>query len=100
MSMHVFTIILTALLTSVLTIALAWLVFDRLLKTKLAKRIDMAADGLGERFKRQVCEGVREGIDKGLADLPERATKSVARGGLDILEDNLNLLFRGEQEKE
>lgn len=88
-------VVSTSLLTSVVTLALAWLLFDRYLKERIRVEVEDTAEKLGSRFKQQVSEGVREGIGNGLADLRKKAARSAARGGLDLLEENINLWLRG-----
>jgi len=100
MLMQAFVIVLTSLLTSVLTLAGAWLVFDRYLKSRMWDEVDAKADELGLLLKERVSEGVREGMGNGLTDLREKATKTATRGGFDMLEESLNLWFRGGRSKE
>lgn len=100
MLMQAFVIVLTSLLTSVLTLAGAWFVFDRYLKSRMSDEVDARADELGRLLKQRVSEGVREGMGNGLADLREKATKTATRGGFDMLEESLNLWFRGGRSKE
>lgn len=88
-------VVSTSLLTSVLTLGLAWLLFDRYLKARIRAEVEVTAEQLGSRFKQQVSEGVREGIGNGLSDLRKKAAKSAARGGFDLIEENLNLWLRG-----
>lgn len=97
---QVLNIVLTSALSSALTLALAWLVFDRYLKERLLQELEVAADDLGSRIRQQVSEGVREGIGNGLTDLREKAARSAAKGGLDILEENLGLFFKGDRQKD
>ena len=97
---HASVIVLTSLLTSALTLAGAWFVFDRYLKPRLWKEFEENTDELGLRLKQRVSEGVREGIGDGLADLREKATRTATRGGLDLVEESLNLWFRGGRTKD
>jgi hypothetical protein len=100
MLMQAFVIVLTSLLTSVLTLTAAWFVFDRYLKTRMWEEVDAKADEFGLLLKQRVSEGVREGMSNGLADLREKATRTATRGGIDMLEESLNLWFRGGRPKD
>jgi len=97
---QVFVIVLTSLLTSALTLAGAWFVFDRYLKAQLWQEVDTKGEELGLLLKERVSEGVREGMSNGLADLREKATRTATRGGFDVLEESLNLWFRGGRPKD
>jgi len=92
--MQLLTIVLTSLLTSLLTLAGAWFVFERYLKARYWAEVDAKADEIGNQFKQQVSDGVREGIANGLTDLRDKATKTATQTPFDILEEGMNVWFR------
>ena len=90
-----FVIVLTSLLTTALTLVVAWFVFDRFLKARYWSEIDAQAQEIGQEFKAQVSEGVREGIANGLTDLRDKAARKATQTPLDLLEESLNLWLGG-----
>lgn len=91
-------IILTALVTSALTLLAAWYVYEHHFKDRLLENIREQSDELGLKLKQRVREGVREGIQEGLSGLPSdfvgKATKNVTKAGLGVFEDSMNLWLR------
>ena len=98
-----FLIIFTAMVTSALTLVAAWCLYQYHLKTRLEIAIDEKAEELGERLKDQVREGVQEGIRDGVSDLPTdlvgKATKGVAKIGIDMIEDGMRPWFRSSKSR-
>lgn len=86
-------IVLTALLTSVLTLVGAWAAFDRHLKVRMRAEIDEKVEELGLLIRKRTSEGVREGIADSLAEMRKKATKSATQAPLDILEESLSMWF-------
>ncbi|MEO1368939.1 MAG: hypothetical protein AAFX50_17315 [Acidobacteriota bacterium] len=80
----------TAALSSLLTLALAYYVFDRRIRPDLEKQLDETLDELGADIEARVRRGVRDGVRDGVASLPsaeviERATRTAARSSVDLL---------------
>jgi len=97
---HILMIVFTSLLSSILTLGGAWYLFDRVAKERIRSEVDAKAEDIGEQIREKVNEGVREGINGGFADLRQKATKSAAVGGLDLLEESLNQWFRRGRSKD
>jgi hypothetical protein len=95
MLMQLFWVVLTSLLTTALTLVVAWFVFDRFLKARYWSEIDAQAQEIGQEFKAQVSEGVREGIANGLTDLRDKAARKATQTPIDLLEESLNLWLGG-----
>jgi hypothetical protein len=84
----------TALLSSLFTLGLAYLVFDRVLRERLEEHIDQqveqAAEEIGREIEERVKRGVMEGVTEGVSALPSTevitgATRTAARSGIDFL---------------
>lgn len=80
----------TAVLSSLLTVAVLWLAFERLVRRDLERQIDEAISELGDEVEARVRRGVREGVREGVASLPSTeviagATRTAARSGADLL---------------
>lgn len=110
------TILATAALSSIGTLALAYLLF-RLFRRRWQERLDAefasrraavleemearleaVGERLRERLGKTVEDGVRSGIAAALKDLPSSdlvkdTTRSVARTGAELLGEGLNVLF-------
>ena len=91
-------VFVTAAITSALTIAAAWFLYQRYVKQMLVSWIDRKADELGEKLKERVREGVHTGIKNGLSDVGSDVVKKTkegaAKSGLGMFEDSMNLWFR------
>jgi len=75
-------ILLTALLSSVFTLGLALLVYQRYLKRRLESEIDRLSREWGETIE----ERVRRGVVEGVKSLPSTETAiGLVRSGLDTL---------------
>lgn len=94
---HFALILLSAVITSALTLTAAWYVYEKHLKERLLRQLEEKTETLGLELKERVREGVREGIQEGFTGLPSdivgKATKSVTKTGLGVFEDSMNLWF-------
>ena len=105
---QLFLILITACITSAATIGATWYLYQNYLKEQLDAAIDEKAQSisvmldekaqnLGAILQDRVREGVREGMDEGLTELRtglvQKVTKSAAKTGMDMLDDNFNMLF-------
>ncbi len=95
-----------AVISSVLTLALAYWLFDRHYKARLMKEIDQRADAHRERFQevldqevdkvgKTIETRVRQGVLDAVASLPsteviQETTQSVVRTGVDLVEAGLS----------
>ncbi len=95
-----------AVLSSVLTLALAYYFFEHRYKQRLLKEIDQLADAQRQRFKEVLDEEVekagetietrvRQGVLDAVASLPtseviQETTQSVVRTGVDLVEAGLS----------
>ena len=80
----------TAVLSSLLTVAISWFAFQRFARRDLERQIDEAIAELGDEVEARVRRGVREGVREGVASLPSAeviadATRTAARSGVDLL---------------
>ncbi|MDH3336208.1 MAG: hypothetical protein OER22_00915 [Gammaproteobacteria bacterium] len=91
-------VLLTAAITSALTIAAVWFLYQRYLKQLLVDWIDRKADELGEKLKARVREGVHSGIKDGLSEVGgtvvKKTKESAVKSGLGMLEDSMGMWFR------
>ncbi len=99
MAQLIITIIATALLSSLLTLAIAQYVFNKKFKNQyesgLAKAIEQFKQEVGPEIEARVKQGVLEGIKS----LPSKeilrdTTRSIAKTGLDIVGDGLKMATR------
>ena len=113
------TMLATAVLSSVGTLALAYLLFRwrwrQRLEAELATRshaamveLEVRLEAVGERLRERLGEtvetGVRSGIAAAIKDLPSSdlvkdTTRSVARTGAELLGEGLNALFGSSRER-
>jgi hypothetical protein len=96
MLLQLLTILSTAVLSSLLTLALAYWYFDRRLK----RRLDQRLSELQEEFGSVIQERVRRGVLEGVASIPSAEvlkdtgqTLSTAAG--DLVRSSLGTLLRG-----
>ena len=96
MLLQLLTILSTAVLSSLLTLALAYWYFDRRLK----RRLDQRLTELQEEFGSVIQERVRRGVLEGVASIPSTEvlkdtgqTLSGAAG--DLVRNSLGTLLRG-----
>jgi hypothetical protein len=91
-------VFVTAVITSALTIAVAWYLYHRYVKQVLVSWIDKKAKELGEQLKDRVREGVQAGIKDGLSEVGDSVVKKTREGaaktGFGMLEDSMNMWFR------
>lgn len=97
------TIIATAVLSSLLTVTLAFLWFRyrtrpslmRQLDDEFRERLQEASEVIGERVE----DSVRQGLVEGVSALPTRevlegTTRTLAKTSAEMVEDRVNRLFR------
>lgn len=91
-------VFVTALITSAVTIAAAWLLYQRYVKKMLIDWIDKKADELGEKVTERVREGVQQGIKGGVSDVGSEVVKKTREGakktGFGMIEESMNVWFR------
>ncbi len=91
-------VFVTAAITSALTIAAAWFLYQRYAKQMLVDWIDKKADELGEQVTVRVREGVQQGIKGGVSDVGsevvKRATEIPKKTGFGMIEESMNVWFR------
>lgn len=83
-------IVLTALLSSVLTLALGYWWFERYLKDEILEHVDRHVDETIAELGREVEIRVKQGVVDGVASLPSSevlagATRTAARSGADLV---------------
>jgi hypothetical protein len=88
MLVQLFTILSTAVLSSLLTLALAYWWIDRLLRRRLERRMDELQEELGAALQ----ERVRRGVVEGVASIPSTA---VLKGTGQTLTATAGDLLRG-----
>lgn len=90
-------ILVTAVITSALTLAAAWYLFHRYVKQLLVAWIDETVDELGSELQGKVRKGVRQGIRDGLSDVGDNVVRRTAEGaaktGFGMLEESVNFWF-------
>lgn len=108
-------ILASAVAASLLTVVLAFYLFDRWYKKRLERELDERVDAYrrlfheeferhGERLGALIEERVRKGIVDGVAALPSpetlrETTRTVARTGVDLMEAGLGALLSGKRPK-
>ena len=97
-------IIVTAFLSSAMTLLVAALFYSFILQPRLQKQLQEVAEEIETRVKSGVeaagedmlpafREQVREGFLEALAQWPSNEFRQVTRTGAEIVEDGLNTLF-------
>ena len=80
----------TALLSSLFTLAMAYWIFDRVLRHRIEEHIDRYVDEAVAELGREIEERVKQGVVDGVASLPSTevlagATRTAARSGVDLI---------------
>jgi len=103
MTFDIVLVLVTAIITSAVTIAAAWFLYQRYVKQILIDWIDKKAEELGEQLKGRVREGVSEGIKDGVGDVGTQVVKKTKEGaamtGFGMIEDSMNLWFGAGKKK-
>ena len=90
-------IVLTAIVTSAVTLAAAWWLYERHLRQRLLDAVDAKAAELGEMLESHVRAGVRQGVRESVASLPSDVIRTTGRGltetGVGMLEDGINTIL-------
>jgi len=95
MLLQFFTVLLTAVLSSVLTLALAYWFVDRRLKRRLEQRMTE----LQEEFGTMIQERVRRGVVEGVASIPSAEVlkgtgQTLSATAADLVRNSLDTLLR------
>jgi len=83
-------VLLTAFLSSMLTLGLGYWLFERYLKNQILEHVDRHVDEAIEDLGREVETRVKQGVIDGIAAIPSSevivgATRSAARSGADLV---------------
>lgn len=94
-------VLLTSALTSLLTIWLGYLIFNRYFKDSLLEYIDQQVEAAVDEMGREVEERVKQGVVDGVASLPSTevlagAGRTAARSGVDLVSTLLGMGRRTE----
>ena len=88
------TIVITALLSSALTIAAAWFVFERYLKPALIEALSEELAETGEMIEKRVRKGVVDGIAAAAGgEVLRDTTRRVTETGARVFEEGLGALL-------
>ncbi len=95
----VLSIVATAVLTSLLTLALAQYIFNKRLKHRFEAELSDAIERLKAEVGPEIEARVKKGVLEGIKSLPSReilrdTTRSIAKTGLDIMGDGLKMATR------
>jgi predicted DNA-binding protein len=94
MTEPVLIILATSLLSSTLTIVLAWALYERRLRRDLERRLKDLHDEIGRTVEVRVKRAVVESLaDMNTVDVLRDTTWKAARSGGDLLSDGLNVLL-------
>jgi len=102
--MSIFAIIVSAVLSSLLTLLVVaiWghVYFQPRLRNTLQRELDEQVESAARVISERVEEGVRRGLVEGVRNLPskemlEGASRSLARSGAELVSDRLNQIFGG-----
>lgn len=103
MAMNIALVLVTAVITSALTLAAAWFLYQRYVKQMLVSWIDNKAGELGDQLKQRVREGVQSGIRDGLSDVGDtvvqKTKEGAAKSGFGLIEESMNVWFRAGKKK-
>ena len=97
MASEIALIIVTAVMSSALTIVGAWLLYHRFVKPRLIAWIDTKAVEMGGQLQEQVRDGVRAGFQDGMTDvrnhIVKTATEHASKSGLGLFEETMKTWF-------
>jgi hypothetical protein len=104
MSISILMLVSTAVLTSLVTLGLAWLLYETRLRPRLESRIEEMADLLEARVHKGVKdagvellpafqERVAAGFRDAMTSLPEKSATTIAKAGANLIGEGLNTLF-------
>lgn len=104
MPLSILMLVCTAVVTSLATLGLAWLLYETRLRPRLERRIEELADLLETRVHKGVKdagiellpafqERVEAGFRDAMASLPEKGASTIAKAGANLLGEGLNTLF-------
>lgn len=87
-------VVLTAVLSCVLTLGVAWLLYRRVAEPRLREAWRAQQDDLGDLIQQRVRAGVIDALQSvAKGDPLVSATRSVTRTGASLVEGGLNALF-------
>lgn len=94
-----FTILATAVLTSLITLALALYFFRKYAKPRYEQGLQQAIERLKAEVGPEIEKRVKQGVVDGFKSLPTRemlrdTTRNIAKTGLDIMGDGLKIASR------
>ena len=100
MPMQSLIVIITALLSSIFTVVLAWYVYKRYLARSVEAQLDARLEELGELIESRVRKGVLDAV----ASIPSTevlrgATDTVAKTGATLIQEGLNTLLGGRKKR-
>lgn len=103
MAFDIVLVLVTAVITSAVTIAATYFLYQRYVKQMLIDWIDRKAQELGEQLKGRVREGVSEGIKDGVGEVGiqvvQKTREGAAKTGFGMIEDSMNLWFGAGRKK-
>lgn len=99
MTQIVLTVVATALLSSLLTLGIAHLVFRKHLKDRLDAELGKAIERFKEEVGPEMEARVKKGVMEGIKSIPSKellrdTTRSIAKTGLDIMGDSFKMATR------
>lgn len=94
MAQPILIIMLTAVLSSSLTLLFAWLLFQRFWRRDIERRLRDWHDEVGRTVEIRVKRAVVESLsDMNTVDVLRDTTWKAAKSGSDLLSDGINVLF-------
>lgn len=111
MTMSIMIVVVTAVLSSLCTLGLAWWVYETRLRRRLESRMEEMADILEERVHKGVKDAgiellpefqkrVEDGFRDAMGSLPEKGANTIAKAGASLIGGGLNTLFGGRREED
>ncbi len=104
MTISILLLVSTAILTSLVTLGLAWWLYEARLRPRLESRLEELADLLEARVHKGVKdagmellpafqERVEAGFRNAMTSLPEKGANTIAKAGANLIGGGLNTLF-------
>lgn len=82
-----------------MTILSAWLLFEHILRLRLAAALDTRAQEFARLLEDRISEGVRQGMRTGLSEVASEAVanspRDLTKAGLEMIEETISALFGG-----
>lgn len=90
-------VLLTSVVTAVITIWSAWLLFRHVMRRQLAEELDNRTQKFAHLLEERISEGVRQGMKTGLSEVAAETVanspRDLTKAGLGLIEETISTVF-------